>query len=47
MGFFNHGSGKRGFLLSSHFQRLTAVENGDTSICRTQAAEKLRFSTAC
>ena len=30
-----------------HFQRLTAVENGDTSLCRAQAVEKLRFSTAC
>jgi len=30
-----------------HFQRLTAVENGGASLCRTQAAEKLRFSTAC
>jgi len=30
-----------------HFQRLTAIENGGTSLCRTQAAEKLRFSTPC
>jgi len=29
-----------------HFQRPTAIENGGTSLCRTQAAEKLRFSTA-
>jgi len=29
-----------------HFQWLTAIENGGTSLCRTQAAEKLRFSTA-
>jgi len=26
---------------------LTAIENGGTSLCRAQAAEKLRFSTAC
>jgi len=30
-----------------HFQWLTAIENGGTSLCRAQAAEKLRFSTAC
>jgi len=29
-----------------HFQWLTSIENGGTSLCRAQAAEKLRFSTA-
>jgi len=46
LGFFNHGSGKRGFLLRA-FQRLTAVKNDGTSLCRAQATEKLCFSTAC
>ncbi|WP_456373159.1 hypothetical protein [Thiolapillus sp.] len=30
-----------------HFQWLTATENGGISLYRTQAVEKLRFSTAC
>jgi len=47
MDFFNDGSGKHGFSLPSFFQWLTAIENGGTSLYRTQAAEKLRFSTAC
>jgi len=29
-----------------HFQWLGAIENGGTSLCRKQAAEKQRFSTA-
>jgi len=30
-----------------HFKRLVVVENGGTSMCRTQAGEKLGFSPAC
>jgi len=30
-----------------HFQWLAAIENGGTSLCRTQAVEKHRFSSAC
>jgi len=30
-----------------HFRWIAAIENGGTSLCRTPAVEKRRFSTAC
>jgi hypothetical protein len=35
------------FSNGSHFQWLTAIENGGTSLCRAQPAEKQSFSTGC
>jgi len=45
MDLFDHGSGKRGVPL--HFRWLAAIEDGGTSLYRTQDVEKYRFSTAC
>jgi hypothetical protein len=35
------------FSNGSHFQWLIAIENGGTSLCRAQPAEKQSFSAGC
>ena len=42
-GFFSHATREARLPRGSHFQWLTATENGDTSVCRTQAAEQSEF----
>jgi len=44
-GFFNIVIRKTRFSNDSHFQWLTAIENGGTSMYRAQPAEKQSFST--
>jgi len=46
MDFFNDGTGNAIPRLL-HFQWLTVIENGGTSLYRTQAIEKCHFSMAC
>jgi hypothetical protein len=45
--FFNVVVRKAWFSNDSHYQWLAVIDNGGTSCTASQAAEKLRFSTAC
>jgi len=44
---FQRAKRKRSFRLASFFNRLSRLKNGGTSLYRTQAVAKQRFSTAC
>jgi hypothetical protein len=46
-GFFDFVIRKTRFSNDSHFQWLTATENGGTGMYRAQPAEKHGFSTGC
>jgi hypothetical protein len=46
-GFFSIVIRKTWFSNDSHFQWLSATENGGTSMYRTQPVEKQGFSTGC
>jgi hypothetical protein len=46
-GFFNIATRKTRFSIGSHFQWLAAIENGGTSLYRSQQVEKPGFSTSC